>query len=359
MENYNIPIGGEFWFQSDLQNSSINNKLPSNGTLLDGGIGALRFILNDICFNNNEILLLPSYLCPTIIDLVKSLNIQYSFYSINSKLEIDTTSIEEIISKFNVKAVLFINYFGIYHSDITKNFLINLKNKGVFLIEDAVQTFWISKSENFIGTYVFNSFRKFLPIDGSIVLSNKQHNFTPINDEYFSLINMARHNKTSLIYKGIGDEYEILSIFEKANISYYKRSEIHGMNYEDINFLKRLPIEQLITKRRENCNFLLSKIANTPKISLIYNFANFNSTVPLAIPILINNRDYIRSELMKYKIYTPIHWNLNKEVHIQNFADSLTVSNTILSLPIDWRYDLHHMEYLSKALKNIISDSSL
>ncbi|NFN64111.1 DegT/DnrJ/EryC1/StrS aminotransferase family protein, partial [Clostridium botulinum] len=87
--NLNYPIGGEFWFEDKFQDKNISNDIESQGLLLSGGDSAIRFILNEISFKNDEVIALPSYLCPTIVKLIEKVNIKYKFYNINEHLSID------------------------------------------------------------------------------------------------------------------------------------------------------------------------------------------------------------------------------------------------------------------------------
>ncbi|AOR23407.1 DegT/DnrJ/EryC1/StrS family aminotransferase [Clostridium taeniosporum] len=360
------PIGGEFWFQDEFQDKDIYNNIENEGLLLSGGESAIRFILNEISFENDEIILLPSYLCPTIVELIKKLNIKYKFYNINKKLDIDIVSIENLINKYNVKVVFFIDYFGFFHKESTRKFLKNLKLKNILLIEDAVQKFWIKWEKKFIGDYVFNSYRKFLPIDGSLILCreneslnilkklNSLSRYKEANDKYFKFMEKARDIKTKFISQNIGYENDYLNLFNRANIEYYKRKNILKINLKHKRYLNHFPINKFIKRREENYSYVFKQLKNMKKITFLNQTENLDDNTPLVFPILIDNRDCIKKELMKNQIYLPIHWNLENEKWINNFKNSLNISKNILSLPIDWRYEIKDMEFLIFKLKEIL-----
>ncbi|WP_434304817.1 DegT/DnrJ/EryC1/StrS family aminotransferase [Clostridium botulinum] len=148
MEGHIKPIGGEFWFQSSVLDSNQDNFKGLNAVFLSGGQDALRFIIEDISFENDEYILMPSYLCPTILHNFKRKNINFIFYEIDEELSINLKDIENKINNYKVKAVFFIDYFGFYHNDNTIDFLKKLQRKGVILIEDAVQMLWFSKKKS-------------------------------------------------------------------------------------------------------------------------------------------------------------------------------------------------------------------
>ncbi|NFH69463.1 DegT/DnrJ/EryC1/StrS aminotransferase family protein [Clostridium botulinum] len=376
--NLNYPIGGEFWFEDKFQDKDIFNDIESQGVLLSGGDSAIRFILNEISFKSDEVIALPSYLCPTIVKLIDKLKIKYKFYNINENLSIDMESIENLISKYNIKAVFFIDYFGFYHDESTRKFLGNLKSKNILLIEDAVQKFWIKYEDKFIGDYVFNSYRKFLPIDGSLVLFNKDKSLNNIktlnrndklvefkkineslkyiegNDDYFQLMEKARDVKTKFILEGIGNENEYLNLFDKAHKAYYKRKDVFKINSKHENYLNYFPGNKFLKKRNENYKYLFKNLKNIKEITFLNYSENLYDNTPLVFPILIENRDYIKKQLMNGNIYIPVHWDLSNEVWINEFQESLIISKKILSLQIDWRYEIEDMNVLVNSLNDIL-----
>lgn len=372
------PIGGEFWFEDKFQDKNIFNDIESQGVILSGGDSAIRFILNEVSFKCDEVIALPSYLCPTIVKLIENLKIKYKFYNINKDLSIDMESIENLISKYNIKAVFFIDYFGFYHSEITRKFLKNLKSKNILLIEDAVQKFWLKYEDKFIGDYVFNSYRKFLPIDGSLVLFNKDKSlnntnssnkndklveFKKINeslkyiegnDDYFQFMEKARDVKTKFILEGIGNENAYLNLFDKAHKAYYERKNIFKINPKHKIYLNYFPVNKLLKKRNENYKYLFENLKNIKEITFLNHSENLYDNTPLVFPILIKNREYIKKQLMKRNIYIPVHWDLSNEVWINEFEESLNISKRILSLQIDWRYEIQDMDVLVNSLKDIL-----
>ncbi|MBW6409469.1 DegT/DnrJ/EryC1/StrS aminotransferase family protein [Clostridium weizhouense] len=354
MDEFNMPIGGEFWFENKLQDKNIYNDISNIGVLLNGGKSAIEFILNDINFKENEILALPSYLCPTIIEVVENIGIKYEFYEINQKLELKIETLKNLIAKFNVKVVFFIDYFGFYQKENVRSFLKSLKSQKIILIEDAVQSFWIKRQQRFIGNYIFNSYRKFLPIDGSIVLCNKNIELESVEDDYFNIVEQAREKKRKFISEGTGEERDFLKLFDRAHREYYKRKKVYRINQKYKEFLNHIPVEALIKKRKENYKYLFSNLKNISDIEFIYDDEDLNNSIPLAFPIFLINRDYVRKELMKNNIYAPIHWDLREEKWIKNFEASLNISKNILSLPIDWRYGIENMDYLVRTLKTIL-----
>jgi len=350
MDTIRKPIGGEFWFDTNLQTKEMISISRNNQILLNGGKSAIELIISNIEFKEDEIILLPSYLCPTIVQFIIKANVKYKFYNINKDLSLNLENINDLISQNQVKAIFFIDYFGFYHKKQTIDKLLELQKNGTVLIEDAVQMFWVKKNKGFIGDYIFNSYRKFLPIDGSIVIGIEDTAFEEIEDGYYNLMKKARNEKSIYINQGIGDEETFLKDFNVAHEDYYKRNSINAINSYDEEFLRHLPIEYINNKRISNYEYLKQKLNEIKAVKVIFN-EDLDDNVPLCIPVFIDNRDKARKDLMACNIYCPVHWNLRDEDWVNKHKDALEVSKRILSIPIDWRYDLKDMEYIIECLK--------
>jgi hypothetical protein len=348
------PIGGEFWLDNSILINGVNNFNKTDSVLLNGGQSAIEFILRDINLKKTEYILMPSYLCPTILYKFTQKDINVLFYEVNEELSINLESITELINKFNVKAVFFIDYFGFYHDDQTIAYLKKLKKNGFILIEDAVQMLWFGKLNKFIGNYVFNSYRKFFPVDGSLVLCNNSISFNTIQDEYYNLITEARINKTKYIMNDIGKEEDFLNKYQEAEEWYYKRNTINGMNIESIKFLNHVNYTLVREQRLINYNYLYDNLMELNKVKLLFDKRRIEDNVPLTLPVVINHRDYVRNELRKYNIYCPVHWDITKESWAANFSKSLELSSSILSIPIDWRYSKKDMDYFLEKFNKIL-----
>lgn len=343
-----IPIGGEFWF--DLKLFNKEPQTLDNSIKLSGGQCSINYILEDINPSVDEVILLPAYLCPSILHWFGKKDIKFAFYKIKKDLSIDLDDLELCLTKYKTKAVFFINYFGFYNSDEVLNFLRQLKQKGIILIEDAVQMFWTKSNDRFIGTYVFNSLRKFLPVDGSFLICGKEKDYRIGEmDSYSKLSYKARMLKTLYQHFGVGDEKEFLECFELADEAYYKRETIEPLDKKSEDLIKKIDVNFIGSRRIANYEYLYNKLINAG-IKPMFNHESGSETIPLGLPILISNRDTVRRELRKREIYCPVHWDVRKEDWVTGFEDSYYVSDRILTLPIDQRYEFEDMDRLFNEL---------
>jgi len=347
------PIGGEPWFDTNLLNHSLNQLEQVRGTFLSGGQSSLNFIVKNLQVKEDEIILLPSYLCPTIIQNLERHHARFLFYAVNSDLSINLSDLEAKIGKNKVKAVFFIDYFGFYHSAETKEYLMSLKEKNIVLIEDAAQMLWLEKKE-FIGDYTFNSYRKFLPIDGSIVLSDHTETYEGNADAYYALMNEGRMKITSYVKYGLGNVEDFVSLFSKADEVYGKSTEINGMMEISRQLLNKLDIDSIGQVRRSNYVYLFDHLSEIEHITPLFHKNLLGEQIPIGLPVLIKDRDRVRKELRTKAIFCPAHWPLLQEKWIHEYKDSMTLAENLMTLPIDVRYDIKDLDRLINELLRLV-----
>lgn len=349
------PIGGEHWFDTNIFDNELDNFKDSNFTFLRGGQSALSFIVHDLQIKNDEYILVPAYLCPTILWNFDRNRVNYAFYNINLDLSINLDDLSKKVDNYKVKAVFFINYFGFYHNDNTVNFLKMLKNRGIVIIEDAVQMLWFTE-ENFIGNYVFNSYRKFLPIDGSIVISKTHGKYDSIKDEYYEYMNNARMKITAFVKYGIGKMEEFVELFSKANEVYNDSTIIYGITDISKYLLSKVNYKYIGNIRKQNYCYLYDKLSKNNRIKVLFGKEHIGDTIPIGFPILIKHRDNVKRALRSKSIYCAAHWPIFNEVWVKDYPVSIYLTNALLTLPIDQRYDMEDMDRLINELSYILDN---
>ncbi|MCH8903440.1 MAG: hypothetical protein IIA45_05950 [Bacteroidetes bacterium] len=311
----------------------FKEKYPSYlPTYTHGGYYSIRLIVKHILDEvKNTKILVPAYTCPTVLDAIKSENIDYGFYNVNDKLEID---IQDLSSKLsvNVNAILFINYFGFPQSDATYDLLNEQKQKGIRIIEDNVQSCFSDLAP--VGDYIFNSFRKFTPFDGSVIMSKKaMENSRGTNSKYnFNkrIGQWLRYLNYHSIFTTDKSAQRFLSISSR---NYYS-DNILGFNSSNRTMIKKLNIQDQNTQRKNNFKIL------SEHFSSYAFYGNLpDNIVPLVFPISIDNRNDVRNELMKHKIFCPVHWNLPEEINEKDYPSCVNLSKRILSIPINGKID--------------------
>jgi hypothetical protein len=155
-----IFVGGEFY--DDDQWKTDSPTFPSEGTIfLNGGKACLTVICDYVKDHGISKVLLPAYLCPTIVDTIESCGLGCDYYNVFPDFSIDTSDLQRHLT--DKQAVYFINYFGFSPSHAIRSYLTDLKITGRILIEDRAQACFVTDT---IGDFAFNSMRKFCAYDG-------------------------------------------------------------------------------------------------------------------------------------------------------------------------------------------------
>ena len=105
-------VGGEFYYDSywlrDKPTLSTEKMV-----FLNGGKACLVVISDYLLDQGISKILLPSYLCPTIVTTLEHGGLFCDYYQINPDFSIDLDDLAQKV--IDHRAVYFINYFGFFH----------------------------------------------------------------------------------------------------------------------------------------------------------------------------------------------------------------------------------------------------
>ena len=133
---------------------------------LNGGKACLIMISDYLLDHGIKKILLPSYLCPTIVTPLEHCGLTCDYYQINPDFSIN---LDDLAQKAVLhQAVYFINYFGFSHPPAVRNYLASLRQKGVIVVEDNAQAGFIDQTT---GDFIFNSMRKLAAHDGGYLIT--------------------------------------------------------------------------------------------------------------------------------------------------------------------------------------------
>ncbi|MCB2209899.1 DegT/DnrJ/EryC1/StrS family aminotransferase [bacterium] len=286
----------------------------------------------------------PSYLCHTIVHAVMETKTPIKFYEMDYDLKIASHQwIREVQPR---DLVIFINYFG-FISDL--NFAKEVKDKQAWVLADCSQAL-LTKHENEYYDFTLFSPRKFIGVpDGGIVnpIQNNQLDNVELrqpSEDWWMLGFTASVLRRE--FDRFGGERPWYKLFRETEINSpigpYRMSELSNrLIRKNFNY-------QLITnRRRENYKLLLKALEN---IALFPELPD--NVVPLGFPVRIDNRDKVREALYSYQIYPPVHWTMH-EIIPSTFKESHALSNNIMTLPCDQRYNRLSIEKIIEAVREV------
>lgn len=328
-------IGGEFEINPSYLKHDIKDFNPK-GFLFSSGRIALHVILDFLKTKKNiDEILLPEYLCESIIKTSQNNNFKISFYQLDQNFDINRQFFPKDLKN---KAILIINYFGLKKTaDDIAYIKDNTENCPIIL--DNVQAFF----EMFNATaadFSFASFRKFFPVpDGGWLIVKNENFYFEYSNSNTLFLNKKLLGGILKYFSSIASiEDEIyLKLLEEGEKDIDDNKTITTISKESINILSNLNIHfnEIARQRKVNTIFVLEQL-KCLDIKFLFPF-NKIINAPLAIPIKIKNRDIIRQRLNENKIYLPVHWPVPIE-----YSNTLKFGNRIskdeLSIIVDQRY---------------------
>jgi dTDP-4-amino-4,6-dideoxygalactose transaminase len=351
-------VGGEFYDDPTWEKDSPT--LDTAGmTFLNGGKACLTVIADYLLDHGTRRILLPSYLCPTVLATLEHQGIDWEMYPVCEDFSIDLDDLARRAAGFG--AVYFINYFGFQHPPEVRRFFQSLRQKGVTVVEDNAQAGFASQTT---GDFVFNSMRKFTAHDGGYLIS--PHDVTPYLEKHrgvpnrrLPLIRAYRSGLRRYLFEDEEDEYDDLqSLFERAETVYAADPVVWG-DAQERAAIERMDWQSIRRVRRENYRYLLKLIAAIPEIKPIFPTLQ-EDNMPLGLPVYISgvSRDRVNDELGDSQIGLTIHWD---EILTHPYARSqplaADMASRILTLTIDQRTSRAQLEYLALHLVRAVENA--
>ena len=114
------------------------------------GRTALKYGLITLGLKQNDVVLIPEFICDVVVNPFIELGIQYDFYEVNDFLEPEWKNIKSKLTS-NTKALMMVHYFG-QPQDIG-SFQKFCKENNLFLIEDNAHGNGASFNGKMLGTF--------------------------------------------------------------------------------------------------------------------------------------------------------------------------------------------------------------
>ena len=340
-----MELGSEFDLKlSDLtikENNLFNYLADYNCIYTDSGRSALKILTKDL----NEVLL-PEFTCESVSDCFNKEKLK--FYSVDESCNIDIENLKSNITD-ETDCIFIMHYFGVLQEKDTLEEIKRIADeRNIMLIEDTTHSIFSETST--IGDYMIASIRKWIPISlGGVIYSKKQlpdiSNIKNSNDND-RLYGMLLKN---LFLNDILDCNKLYrNIFSESEEKFDKKNEIELMSDLNRFIISCFDIKELKEKRKQNYQYLLKELKK-------YGIKPVNYVTgeecPFVFPIRIKSRNNFRGYLMDNRIYCAVHWPFDE---FKKECRSIAKYNadTLISIPVDQRYERKDMDYLINVIKS-------
>ena len=345
-----MVVGGEFYYDQRWM-ADKPTLSTENAHFLNGGRACLTIIGDYLIDHGIDRILLPSYLCPSILDALERTGLKYDYYQINENLSINLDDLSQKVQ--NYKAVYFINYFGFLHPPEVRDYLKTLKRNGTILVEDNAQAGF---HDHPTGDFILNSLRKVVPYDGGYLITERD--VEPYLTKYHGLTNRRlpvirayRQRLRDYLLNGTGSHKSLVNLYVRAE-KYYASDVVVEGDPEERQQIKQLDWESIRQARRENYQYLLGLIASIPEIAPIFPALQENN-MTLGLPVYLNgvSRDAVYEYLGDNGIGLFIHWEeLRHDPRTNRNPLAVSMAGKMLTLATDQRTSRVQMDYLAAHL---------
>jgi len=300
------PIGG--YFELELRKGI---EYHQNALRLNTGRNAFEYILRSKGYKKAY---LPYYICESMLEPIKKLNLDYEYYTIDS----DFFPVFDFKRIINKEAFLYVNYFGICDKQVE-----DVVKKCNNTIIDNSQAFFSKPPE---GIDTFYSPRKFFGIpDGAYLYTDKQ-----LSEDLEQDVSLDRFSHLiGRIEKGPEAYY---SHFKQNNLS-LEGSDIKIMSKLSGRLLDSIDYKKVVETRKNNFDLLHSKLHRTNMLKIDLG----QDSIPMVYPYLIEQGEDLKRKLIENKVFVPTYWPNVMEWCNEDQIEYL-LAKDIVPLPVDQRY---------------------
>ena len=316
-------IGGYF----ELELPDRGGFLHDDGVLLNSGRNALEYVLRSLPAIKH--LWIPYYTCEVVLEPVKKLDIPFSFYHINDKLEIG-----QPIDLEAGDYLLYTNYFGIKDAYVE-----SLASKyGIHLIVDNAQAWFTNPIP---GTSTIYSPRKFVGVpDGGIAYCPFEIDLEQFEQDYsyerFSHLLKRIDQGPEEGYQDFRENSKSLINQPIRKMSKLTHRLLRSIDFEDIKYRRITNFRYLDDRLREMNSFNVPSL-NTFACPMVYPFYNSDTNQ--------------RSRLIYNRIFIATYWPHINE-WIKDVSEEHRLSSCILPLPCDQRLTIEDLRNTAHHIKD-------
>lgn len=326
---------------------------------LRSGREALLLTALSACDRKEKIILFPAYCCWSMIAPFEKAGWTVLFYRLNEDLTIDIDYLQQLLTDNNPQAVLTMNFYGSACTDNAVR-LVKKYNSEIKIIEDFSHcTFSIRNIFNPEVDMYVSSIRKSVGVcDGSLILSKEplpifyiQEGENDFADKRFA----AQKEKSLYIWSKDQDKKRFfLDIIRECESIIDGFTVVRPISERAKQMLALLNGQDIAFARRENMRHLWNRLNGKVRMlpGLERSFEKDGSS-PFSLPILIENRDEIQSDLANRGVYTQWLWPLCKDA--MNICPvSKEMNYKMLSVPIDQRFSWDDIEDMASIILEVV-----
>lgn len=345
--------GSEFDWEANCPFLSGNASLPDWGRFrkyFRSGRDALRGIARQQKPTHRYVLL-PALCCDSMVVPFEQEGYRVRFYRLNAALQADVDHVKQMACDQTV--LVYMNYFGIESFSGDSLSMLKTMYPNMILLQDRTHDF-LEKTSEEKADYLVVSIRKWAAVpDGGIAFSTMPFTVsTDKNDAFFKMRLQMLCHKSEYLRTGdraLKDRFRR----EQADATAYLDAsrDLTGISSESERIVESLDYPTIARIRGENIAALTRLLTGARGVEPL---SGGIAAHGLYYPILVHgDRAGLQKTLAEQNIYCPVIWPLRQQA--QAVCDTArTISQTMLAVPCDQRYNTEDMAYIGQTIIRIM-----
>jgi perosamine synthetase len=342
------------------ETSLLAEQIPYGSPFYTSGRVALWAVLQVMRVGQGKEVLVPSFICDSVLGPIEAVGATPRFYPTGPSLEIDSERIRDSLTTKTL-AVLVPHYYGA--PTPTDELRQLCDEREVWLIEDCAHALFSFEGQAPLGrrghAAIFSPWKSLPVPDGGILALNDARLDRPDPlPEHGSLSLAARiaYRALPTIETAIGWSPRLWllsrsgvrgSMQDRDRTPEFRREMGSNFSYQ---MLQRADGHRIRQRRRENYQRLAKAVASQSYLRPMLP-ALTDGVCPLGLPVLCEDREYARRYFLKLGVNVRAYWErLPAEVTNAEFPDAHKLSREILILPVHQSLTETQLEHVASAI---------
>ncbi len=341
--------------------SGLAGWVPGRLTFFDSGRSALWAALTRLGIGPGHEVLLPAYLCDSVVSPVRAVGARPTFYPIGREMLLDLGALATMIGP-QTRAVILIHYLG-FPAPVHEVRQL-CASAGLALIEDCAHALFSRLGDRLLGSIgdaaIFSPWKSLpLPDGGLLALNSSDDGSEQRLDQPSALATMAR-----LAYRALGAVETRAGWSPRSGL--LRRPGLRRRLHDRTSgapvrprlgsriswrLLRGAPAEQIVARRRENYRLLLDNSSDLGWACPLFGDLP-EGVCPLGFPLIVDQRDRWRDELLASGVNVRTYWeHLPAQVDLERFPDAAWLRDSTLVLPVHQGLRSRQIDWLARRLR--------
>ncbi len=228
----------------------------------------------------NEVVWLPSYHCPALVEPFIAAGKQVEFYPLTEQLTPDYSFLQQHCN--GNEALVGVRFFG-FDSGV-KQLAQWCQQQGIFFIEDLAHAAFADK---IYGDVAVTSLIKFFPVQtgGELLVKSQSRHIASLNIE----LNKLATNNSQKIKSLLNRIIQKLGVKSSTNYRYFLANNVtKNISRSNLIQINRADSQAIAQARINNYHYLVNKISDSPYGKVLFP-SLAEGEVPYMVPFLLNN----------------------------------------------------------------------